>query len=297
MPKRKGVLKTSNTSQGAEIFISYSHADNNWLKRLRTHLKPLERDDGIKIFSDADIKAGTTWRKEIKQAIESAKVAILLISANFLASDFIATDELPPLLREAEERGTRILPLIVSASRFRRMPQLSEFQAVNNPDKPLVRSSKGDQEAVFERLAEIVEEALGARATSSVKESKGKGHKMTAEDLAWATGMFESRGSILISRSGERFTLRCRLVGIERPILDFFQDRWPGSLVQTRPERGKKVQWVWSVSGNTAAAFLKDLDPMMKLGQSKAKAALAFEFQSLKIGGNYHALQLYTINA
>src|SRR5262245_50873128 len=82
----------------SQVFISYSHKDKEWLERLLIFLNPLERNGIIKCWADTKIDAGGKWKQEIKQAIESASAAILLISADFIASDFIATDELPPLL-------------------------------------------------------------------------------------------------------------------------------------------------------------------------------------------------------
>src|SRR2546425_10101985 len=87
------------------VFVSYSHKDQRWLDRLHVHLKPLERQGLVELWDDTRIAAGTIWRSEIKQAIDTAQVAVLLISADFLASDFIAADELPPLLRRAESAG------------------------------------------------------------------------------------------------------------------------------------------------------------------------------------------------
>jgi len=99
-------------------------------------------------------------REEIKNAIESAKVAVLLVSADFLASDFIATDELPSLLNAAQEDGATILPVIVSPSRFRHTQSLSQFQTVNNPSKPLTSMDKHKREEVFVQVSEHVAAAV-----------------------------------------------------------------------------------------------------------------------------------------
>jgi ABC-type branched-subunit amino acid transport system substrate-binding protein len=141
------------------VFISYSHADAKWLKRLQKHLKPLQRE-GIEVWDDTRLKAGEQWREEIREALAKTRVAVLLISADFVASDFIDTNELPPLLKAAEEDGATILPVIVSASRFLRIESLARFQAVNDPEKPLVQMRHGNQEKVLDDVARAVEDAL-----------------------------------------------------------------------------------------------------------------------------------------
>lgn len=151
----------ANTSGRGHVFISYCHRDKKWLTRLQVHLAPLERDGLVTRWDDTLLKPGTRWREEIRNALQSARVAVLLISADFLASDFVMTNELPQLLSAAEDAGTVILPVIIGPSQFRSMPQLSRFQAVNDPHKPLVRLSLGKQEEVFDRVASIVAETLG----------------------------------------------------------------------------------------------------------------------------------------
>jgi hypothetical protein len=137
------------------VFVSYSHRDKQWLERLKVHLRPLVRENQIDLWDDTRLSAGTRWRDAIQQAVQSAEVAVLLISADFLASDFIAVDELPPLLDAAETRGARILSIIVSPSIFGKTP-LARFQAVNDPARSVLSMSEAEQEAVFAKVAETV---------------------------------------------------------------------------------------------------------------------------------------------
>lgn len=145
------------------VFISYSHADKDYLARLQVHLRPLIKENRIELWDDTRIKAGEKWKEEIGGALDRAAIAVLLISADFLASDFIIDNELPPLLRAAEENGTTILPLIVKPCRFIRDRNLSVFQSINNPAEPLMKLSPNDQEELYARVSERIENELQAK--------------------------------------------------------------------------------------------------------------------------------------
>jgi formylglycine-generating enzyme required for sulfatase activity len=173
-------------SKGAKVFISYSHQDVDWLTRLRVHLKPLERDYEVDVWDDTKIRPSSNWREEIKGAIMSARVAVLLVSADFLASEFIDANELPPLLKAAEQGGTAILPVILSPSWFAKTEGLSKFQAVNSPSQPLIGLSRIEQEAIFARVAETVHELLSAPPWEKTVGGPAGGGPATAEDGAHA---------------------------------------------------------------------------------------------------------------
>lgn len=139
------------------VFISYSHCDQEFLDRLLVHLKPLERQGLLEIWADTKLRAGDSWKSEIQAAMDRATVAILIVSADFLASEFIVENELPPLLLSAQENGTRIIPVVAKHCRFSRDPDLQTFQAINDPRRPLALMSTAEQENVYDQIAAEIE--------------------------------------------------------------------------------------------------------------------------------------------
>jgi hypothetical protein len=74
-------------STRTKVFISYSHVDQEWLERLKLHLKPLVRE-GLDCWDDTHIQPGDDWQQEIRTALDTAQVAVLLISASTTAGTF-----------------------------------------------------------------------------------------------------------------------------------------------------------------------------------------------------------------
>jgi len=116
--------------QRQELFISYSHKDRAFLERFWTHLSPLETQYGLQRWDDSRIQPGDIWLDEIERALARAQVALLLVSPDFLASDFIRRQELPCLLEAAQNDGLKILWVPLLPCSWKRFRQIEQYQAV-----------------------------------------------------------------------------------------------------------------------------------------------------------------------
>jgi hypothetical protein len=161
---RSDLLETAGKELPAirdQVFVCYSHQDAHWLDRLQIHLKPLERDGLIDLWSDRRLGLGDDWRRGIKAALARAKVALLLVSADFLASDFIQEAELPELLRAAEQGGCRIIPILVGPSLFLDTPDLARFQTANGNQATLSEMKFEESESILLKLARWLKDLYG----------------------------------------------------------------------------------------------------------------------------------------
>jgi internalin A len=151
----RGGFSTPFTEADMKIFVSYSHADLEWLAKLQTHLKPFTRNASIELWDDTRIRPGDEWQTEIEIALAAAKIAILLVSPNFIASDFIADNELPPLLDAAKAKGVTILWIPISHSSYQET-EFGKYQAAHNPGQPLDTLPVPEQNRILVKICEEI---------------------------------------------------------------------------------------------------------------------------------------------
>ncbi len=142
------------------IFISYSHKDEVWKDRLRPHLQALELDDRIVVWDDRKIDPGTTWSPEIEAAINRARVAVCLISPDYLASKFCVKEEIPAFLQRRETEGVVILPVLVRPCFWKKTEWLNQIQMLPRDGKSIAADFKDDWDTVFAELAERIFEVI-----------------------------------------------------------------------------------------------------------------------------------------
>ncbi len=143
------------SSESPTVFVSYSHRDERYKDRLVTHLSVLR--GRLAVWDDRKLNAGDDWYAEIEKAMATANVAVLLISADFLASDFISEEEVPRLLRRREQDGLTIVPVLLKSCAWAKIPWLSAMQMRPTDARPLM-SLRGN--AREEAWSAIVTEIL-----------------------------------------------------------------------------------------------------------------------------------------
>ena len=152
------------------VFISYSHKDEEWKDRLVTHLGVLEKEGLLDLWDDRKIELGDDWRPDIEGAIGRAAIAILMVSANFLTSNFILDEEIPKFLARREKEGLRVIPIIVKPCAWKQVGWLSKMQGGTKDNKPL---SSGSEYEIDSALATLADQIAGilkrAGVTSTAK--------------------------------------------------------------------------------------------------------------------------------
>jgi WD40 repeat protein len=157
------------------VFLSYSHKDEVWKDRLKTHLGVLEAQGLLETWDDRRIAPGTDWFEDIQEAMARASVAVLLVSADFLTSKFILGEEVPRLLQRRRTEGMTVIPVIIRSCTWRKVDWLQRIQARPLEGMPLASFEGGDRcdaelTKIAEEILEIIERQEPVRDTARKEE-------------------------------------------------------------------------------------------------------------------------------
>jgi tetratricopeptide (TPR) repeat protein len=141
-----------------QVFISYAHADVTVVQDLNKVLSPAIRNKKVEVWYDAKIKKGEKWRQEIERALNRTRVAVLVVTPNFLDSNFINEQELPFLINAAAERGVKLL-WIYAAPCMVDETALSEFQCANDYNRPLLSLTPAERAQCLLDIAREIKSA------------------------------------------------------------------------------------------------------------------------------------------
>jgi hypothetical protein len=152
----------STASKRTKAYISYHPRDKAHLDMLHTHLTLFVRKGMIDYWDRTEIVPGADLRDEISKALEVARVAIILVSPEYLAAespDPIASYELPTILQAAYKQEMTILSVIVRPCDFA-SSDLEPFQPVNSPELPLSRLKTSEREKIWMQVVRYTMDIL-----------------------------------------------------------------------------------------------------------------------------------------
>jgi len=105
--------RSTRRTQSLQLFVSYSHENAVWFKRLMPVLKVRANVDAVQPWHDTELKTGDRWDQEIRDALERMDIFLCLVSFQFLASDYIRTVELPKAQQRFNSGDTVVVPIIL----------------------------------------------------------------------------------------------------------------------------------------------------------------------------------------
>ena len=149
-----------------EIFCSYAHEDRQLLDELQIHLRILQRQGLIDVWHDRDISAGTEWKQEISKHLNEAHIILLLISPDFLNSDYCYSNEMKRALERHERGEARVIPVILRPVYWQNAP-FSKLQALPTDAKPITSSSWHHLDEAFFDVAEGITKIVASMSSEN----------------------------------------------------------------------------------------------------------------------------------
>lgn len=159
--KAKHLMPTQHRDR---VFVSYSHKDDKWLEKFKALLSPDIRNGRVDFWDDRELRPGDPWHAKIVEGIGAARVAVLLVSPNFLASRFIMDEELPRILAGRDDGLVVIwVPLFGTFYGPTAPPQfeaITEIQAAFDASKPLADQAPASQTVLLLGLCRQIQRLL-----------------------------------------------------------------------------------------------------------------------------------------
>jgi internalin A len=152
--RRKGRTPLSEQKQAARLFYSYAHKDESLRNELETHLKLLQRQGIIESWYDRDIEAGDEWKRKIDDNLERADIILLLVSADFIASDYCYEIEMARALERHEKKEARVIPVYVRDVDWRAAP-FAKLQGL--PEDGVAVTKWSDKDSAWRNVSEGID--------------------------------------------------------------------------------------------------------------------------------------------
>ena len=148
---------TPETIEPVKLFYSYSHRDEELRDKLEKHLTILHRQNIISSWHDRKIASGSDWAEAIDSHLRSADVILLLISPDFLASDYCYDKEMKLALVRHNAGESRVIPVVLRPADWKGA-EFGKLQALPKDAKPVVRWESQDE--AFTNIAQGIRETV-----------------------------------------------------------------------------------------------------------------------------------------
>ena len=148
---------SAETAEALELFYSYAHKDERLRNELDKHLYNLKRQGLIHDWYDRDISAGTDWEQAIDSHLNAAQVILLLISPDFMASEYCYSIEMERALERHKAGEARVIPILLKPVDWSDAP-FSSLQVL--PRNRRAVTSWKDRNAAFAEIAKEIRETL-----------------------------------------------------------------------------------------------------------------------------------------
>ena len=153
------------TSKPIKIFFSYSHKDEPFREQLETHLSMLKRQGLIKPWHDRMITAGDEWKGQIDDNLNVADIILLLVTANFLASDYCYDIEMMRAMERHEINEARVVPIILTPVEGWMHSPFAKLQILPKDGKPVTKWE--DRDEAFVNVAQGIRRVIESLSQSS----------------------------------------------------------------------------------------------------------------------------------
>jgi hypothetical protein len=153
------------TTEAIKVFFCYADQDDSLRGELEKHLSPLRRVRYITGWFDRNIQAGTDWRQEIETRIDTANIILLLVSPDFIYSDYCYTFEMRQAIDRHKEGKAYVIPIILRPVHWQETP-IGELQALPTGGKPI--SQWDNRDAAYLDVAQNIRQLIGKLLTKQI---------------------------------------------------------------------------------------------------------------------------------
>ena len=203
-----------------KIFFCYAHEDELLLNKLKAHLRPLQRQGLIDIWYDRDISAGTEWEREISEQLNTAQIILLLVSPDFMDSDYCYSKEMQKAMERDGGGEARVIPVLIRPVIWQNAP-FSKIQVLPSNAKPITNWRNRDQAFLdivqgIEQTAKawLTKPSISSQLPEQIHDMTNLGIKYQGWDEAPSTPIFFGRTEELTALEQWVVQEQCRLLAV-----------------------------------------------------------------------------------